>query len=202
MAFDAVILAGGRSSRLGGTPKATLLVEGRSLLARTLDAVSGARVRIVVGDRAPGLPDDVIVTRESPAYGGPVAALGAGLAQLPAPDDAGEPAFILVLACDMPGIGAAVNDLLDAAEADPDADAVVVVDGNGVRQHLAAVFRRDCLSGAVSRSPLAGVSMRRVFEGMKVTELPVAPGVCDDVDTWTDAERLGAQASDQERSIP
>ncbi|MFD1214070.1 molybdenum cofactor guanylyltransferase, partial [Arthrobacter sp. GCM10027362] len=46
---DAVVLAGGRSSRLGGVPKALLEFEGRTLLRRTLDALSGARRIAVVG---------------------------------------------------------------------------------------------------------------------------------------------------------
>ncbi|SDY49696.1 Molybdopterin-guanine dinucleotide biosynthesis protein A [Herbiconiux ginsengi] len=49
--FDAIVLAGGRSSRLGGTPKAGLRFRGSSLLAATVaSAVSrGARRVVVVG---------------------------------------------------------------------------------------------------------------------------------------------------------
>jgi choline kinase len=47
--FDAVILAGGRSSRLSGTPKALLRLEGKSLLLRTLEAVRRAQRVAVVG---------------------------------------------------------------------------------------------------------------------------------------------------------
>ena len=36
MEFDAVILAGGRSSRLGGVPKAGLVYDGATLLERSL----------------------------------------------------------------------------------------------------------------------------------------------------------------------
>ncbi|MGZ4663286.1 MAG: NTP transferase domain-containing protein, partial [Arthrobacter sp.] len=36
MEFDAVILAGGRSSRLGGVPKARLNFDGATLLERSL----------------------------------------------------------------------------------------------------------------------------------------------------------------------
>ncbi|AIY03320.1 hypothetical protein ART_3721 [Arthrobacter sp. PAMC 25486] len=38
--LQALILAGGKSRRLGGVPKAGLMVEGRTLLARTVDAAA------------------------------------------------------------------------------------------------------------------------------------------------------------------
>ncbi|MFZ2514092.1 MAG: NTP transferase domain-containing protein, partial [Candidatus Lutibacillus vidarii] len=39
---DAIVLAGGRGSRLGGVDKGAVPVAGRALLDRVLDAVSGA----------------------------------------------------------------------------------------------------------------------------------------------------------------
>ena len=50
MEFDAVILAGGRSSRLGGTPKAALRFRGDTLLERSLLAAAGARSVAVSAD--------------------------------------------------------------------------------------------------------------------------------------------------------
>uniref|UniRef100_UPI0039EF6021 molybdenum cofactor guanylyltransferase n=1 Tax=Sinomonas sp. G460-2 TaxID=3393464 RepID=UPI0039EF6021 len=49
LAFDAIVLAGGRSSRLGGYPKPRLVYEGVTLLDRALGAVSAARRVAVVG---------------------------------------------------------------------------------------------------------------------------------------------------------
>ncbi len=204
MAFDAVILSGGRASRLGGTAKATLLVDGRPLIGRALDAASDARTRVVVGDVAAWLPDGVLVTRESPRYGGPAAALGAGLAALsdsdPASDPAPDPApdFVLVLACDMPWIGLAVTSLIAAAASDPGLDGALAVDGDGHRQYLAAVFRRRSLAAALTSQcldgqSLSGLSMRRLLGDMTLAEVPVAPDVSADVDTWSDVERLGVE---------
>ena len=42
MLWDAVVLAGGRGSRLGGVDKATLELDGSTLLGRTLAALAGA----------------------------------------------------------------------------------------------------------------------------------------------------------------
>jgi molybdopterin-guanine dinucleotide biosynthesis protein A len=194
MAFDAVILAGGRATRLGGTAKATLVFEGQPLLLRAVEAAAGARSLVVVGDAAPGLPEGVLVTRESPAYGGPVAALGAGFALLPVSDRQDENELVLVLACDVPGIGAAVVPLLRAARDDPTIDGALAVDPDGARQYLAAVFRRASLGSALRRSPLEGLSMRRLVEDMRLAEVPVAAGVADDVDDWADARRLRVSA--------
>ncbi|MEU4744233.1 NTP transferase domain-containing protein, partial [Actinosynnema sp. NPDC023658] len=49
--WAAVVLAGGRGSRLGGVDKASLVVDGRTLLDHVLDAVAAARQVIVVGPR-------------------------------------------------------------------------------------------------------------------------------------------------------
>ena len=113
--YDALVLAGGRSSRLGGVPKALLRAGGRTLLESTLAAVAGARRIAVAGppDLAPVLarcPGSASLVREEPAFSGPAAAVGAGLSALP-PDSE----WTLVLACDMPHVGLAVRSLLDAA---------------------------------------------------------------------------------------
>lgn len=109
--FDAIVLAGGRASRLGGHPKPQLSYRGVTLLGHALDAVDGARLTVVVGPgpgelggpEAPGdglptagltgaAPRDsrvVLYTRESPLFAGPLAALGAGLAALGSPSGHG-----------------------------------------------------------------------------------------------------------------
>ncbi len=56
MDFDAVILAGGRSSRLGGSPKAGLVIGGQTLLERALQAARGALAMVVVGPDPGTLP--------------------------------------------------------------------------------------------------------------------------------------------------
>ncbi|MDC7121706.1 NTP transferase domain-containing protein [Cellulomonas fimi] len=83
MTFDAVVLAGGRARRLGGTDKGAVVVAGQALLDHALAAVAGARAIVVVGPPSvarPGVP----TVQESPAFGGPVAGLAAGLAALSA----------------------------------------------------------------------------------------------------------------------
>ncbi|RKN46279.1 molybdenum cofactor guanylyltransferase [Micromonospora endolithica] len=120
--YAAVVLAGGTARRMGGTDKPARPVAGRPMRDRVLDAVPDADPRILVGppvrpcDRTTAGPDQpsagsdqqsvggstdalagVLVTREEPPGGGPVAALAAGLALLPATST-----VVALLAADLP----------------------------------------------------------------------------------------------------
>src|SRR4051812_30251957 len=79
--YAAVVLAGGRAARLGGQAKPQLEVGGRSMLAAVLTAVAAADPPGGVGPPQP-VPDGVLVLREEPPGGGPVAAMRAGLARV------------------------------------------------------------------------------------------------------------------------
>ncbi|MBK4346801.1 molybdenum cofactor guanylyltransferase [Lacisediminihabitans changchengi] len=179
MEFDAVVLAGGRSARLGGTAKALLEIAGRSLLDLTLDAVTDARRTVVVGDVTvrPG----VLLTRENPAFGGPVAATAAGLARL-----APGAEHTLVLACDMPLIATVITALREAG------GGIAVDDGR--EQYLAALLPTAELRAATA-GPVDGIAMRTVLAAIDpIARVPVPTGSTRDIDTWTDAELFGAHA--------
>jgi MobA-like NTP transferase protein len=120
--FDAVILAGGRASRLGGADKPGLVIGSMTMAAAVTSAVAaaGARKVVLVGPPRPELseltatlPGRLTVTRENPPGGGPVPALRAGLAEVTAP-------WVAVLAADLPFLRAAdVRELLAAAAQGP-----------------------------------------------------------------------------------
>src|SRR4051794_13279237 len=104
-----VILAGGAARRVGGAMKSAYRIGGRTLLERVLDAVPspGWSPRIVVGppELVELLPPDVLLTRETPPGGGPVAAIAAGLARLPDPAEhpiTEEPFRVAIFAADLP----------------------------------------------------------------------------------------------------
>lgn len=84
-AFCAIIVAGGKSSRLNHTPKAGLSNGSQTLLERALDAAGQAQLRVVVGPETLPVPSDALHTREDPPYSGPAAALHAGLENLRQP---------------------------------------------------------------------------------------------------------------------
>ncbi len=179
LAWDAIVLAGGRASRLGGVAKADLVVEGRSLLDRTLDAVAGAAAVVVVSDVE--VPDAVVV-QESPRFGGPAAAIGAGLAEVRSP-------WVLIAACDYPFVAEAVGPLLDARPDDGTADGVVAVDAGGRRQHLLCVVSTSALRDAVAaQETLTDLAVHRLLAPLVLTEIALPPRATVDVDTWHDRE--------------
>jgi len=201
---DAVILAGGRATRLGGVPKPTVMLDGATLLERALAAARDADRTVVVGPD-PVVPPgrDLLVTREDPPFGGPVAGLDAGLRALDAAAARAArqdpPPWVLVLAVDVPRAGDAVPLLraaVDPTEGDHDG-AYLVREGRA--QWLVGLYRRDALRRALaevagSAGPgadgLAGVPVRRLVAELTCTEVPDDDGVSADVDTWDDLRRL------------
>src|SRR5246127_2903356 len=101
VASAGVVLAGGRSSRMG-TPKAGLEWHGSTLLHRTAAILLRALDGPVLGVRAPDqplpdLPAGVRTTDDPVAGRGPMQGVAAGLAALAGPADR---AF--VCSCDLP----------------------------------------------------------------------------------------------------
>ncbi len=202
MIVDAVILSGGRGARLGGESKASLELGGVSLLDRTVAACDGVRRIVMVGDAGEWASGqrtlsgaEVSVTRETPPFGGPVAALAAGMAALrDAPPDA-----VLVLAVDMPHCAALVPVLFGALRERDSADAIMARDAEGVQQPLAAIYRaaalRCALESLAAENPqqasLTDLPMRAVTGRMSVDTVAAPPGSTADVDTPADAAVLG-----------
>ncbi|VXA97413.1 molybdenum cofactor guanylyltransferase [Frigoribacterium sp. 9N] len=190
--FDAVLLAGGRASRVHGADKTGFTSGDATLLDRAVQAAAGARTLVVVGLRDGRVPPaGALLTREEPAWSGPVAALAAGLAVV------GDPSpWALVLACDLPRAPEAVAALLaGGAEDDEHRDGRLAVDSDGRRQPLLALYRTDALrtrlGGLRADGPLEGLSLRRLLDGLDLLEVPVPDALCADVDTVADADRLG-----------
>ncbi|MFI9640429.1 molybdenum cofactor guanylyltransferase [Micromonospora sp. NPDC051925] len=194
-AYAAVVLAGGAARRMGGRDKPAVPVHGRPMRDRVLAAVADAVPRVLVGPAGP-LPADVLVTREEPAGGGPVAATAAGLALL-------HPGTTVValLAADLPLLTRpAVGVLLDALAggSGPAADGVCLLDDQGHRQPLCGVWRVPPLRAALDRvaarraGTLAGASMRELLGELTVRELAwsaAGPPPWFDCDTDSDVRR-------------
>jgi molybdopterin-guanine dinucleotide biosynthesis protein A len=176
--WAAVVLAGGTAVRLDGADKAALEHGGQTLLEHALAAVGAADEVVVVGDRMP-TSRPVTFTRESPAGGGPLAALRAGVGAL-----IGLPRLVVVLAVDMPHVTAAtVERLLTAAD---DAEGAWLVDASGRRQLAGAVLRERVLE----LSEPHGVPMRALSASGAAVDVPADGDEADDVDTWADVARL------------
>ena len=138
MTAGAVVLAGGRSSRMGA-PKASLEWHGSTLLRRTTGIVGRAVDGPVVVVRAPGqpmpvLPGDVLVVDDPVEGRGPLQGLAVGLDTLSEKVDA---AF--VCSTDLPFLHPAfVRRVVGALTDDWD---VVLPRAGGFNQPLAAAYR-------------------------------------------------------------
>ena len=180
----AVILTGGTAVRLGGADKASIEVEGQTLLEHALAGTAVADEVVVVG---PELPTSrpVTWTREDPPKGGPAAGVLAGLDAL-----AARPDLVCVLAVDMPRFSTATLDRLLGAltSAGEEADAACLVDAEDRKQWLAAVYRFEALQDARpgDREAEYGLSIRRLLLPLRVVGVPTAGSEARDVDTWED----------------
>ena len=105
---SALILAGGRATRLGGIAKHELVIEGETIFARQCRVLAPRVAEIVVsGPRdVPGYRS----VRDAEAGVGPLAGISAGLAAVSTD-------WLLVVAGDMPYISAELVDLVLGARA-------------------------------------------------------------------------------------
>ncbi len=171
MSLGAVVLAGGRSTRMG-RPKAALDWHGVPLVvhvARTLqDAVAGGPVVVVAapGQALADLPAGV--TRvDDPAEGrGPLQGVAAGLAALDAE-------AAVVAGTDQPFVAQVVPVLRRAAG--PDGDAVAIrLDGR--LQPLGALYRTALRVTAQSRLDAGDGSLQGLLRAVRTTVVEAPPG--------------------------
>ncbi|WP_312395241.1 NTP transferase domain-containing protein [Kocuria sp.] len=189
MRFDSVIVAGGRSSRLGGTPKAALRRGTESLVEITVRAVGAAGSAVVVGPDDLNVPAGTLQTREDPPFSGPAAAIAAGLDLLGRQPS--RAAWTAVLACDMPDVSGAVHTLADAARGLPeDADGVIATATDGHRENLAVLIRTEPLTAVFSQHPARDRSVRSFWKHLRLIEVRAPGGSTQDVDTWEDVSRF------------
>lgn len=193
-AFHAILLAGGRGSRLGGADKAALSRGGRTLLDHWLDALtaSGAEEIVVVGPdhlqkAASGRPS-VRVVREEPAYGGPAAAVYAGMKTLSAEDG-----YVLLLAVDVVEPAPLLDWLLRQAS-DAGGAAVVPLDQDGRDQFLSSAVPVQALRRQVeglSPQDVEGGRVRTLLAPLQQRQPLMPAALGQDVDRPEDAARLG-----------
>jgi molybdopterin-guanine dinucleotide biosynthesis protein A len=135
-----VVLAGGRSSRMG-MPKAALEWHGSTLLRRTVGIMARVTSGPVVVVRATGqdlpeLPEGTLVVDDPREGKGPVQGIAAGLAAL-----SGRADLAFVSSTDMPFLHPAfIRRVLGAVEGSQDTDVALPV-ARGYRQPLAAAYR-------------------------------------------------------------
>ena len=176
----AIILAGGASSRLGGTDKTRLPIAGATALERVLRAAPVGR-RIVVGPS--GEDGDVLAARhgarfvlEDPPRSGPLAAVARGVAEFSeGPDEA----TVLVLGGDMPMLRPETLAALAARSAET-ARVAALEGAEGQLQFLGAAWPVGRLRAALEaierpEGGWADLSLRRLYAQLREEELLTVP---------------------------
>lgn len=184
--MQAIILAGGRSSRMG-EDKALISVGGETLLRRVLDACEGCSTIVLVAPEEtasslrsrPGL----LVTLEDPPLGGPVAGIAAGLAALEAAGLDREDPWVLLLSVDL----AQPREVVAALRgADAGASDGVCLSDGAFPQYLAARYRWEALHRALGAVEARNCSVKRLMAPLDLTQVVVSELVSADLDTLAD----------------
>ena len=172
-----IVLCGGTSRRLGGGDKTRESLSGTTVLDYLLDDLPPGSPVVCVGEMR-ATTRSVQWCRESPAGGGPVAGIAAGL-ELPRRLGA---VICVVVGGDMPFAAAAVPTLVDALNAQPALDAVLASDPDGRRQPLLAAYRFEALRTVLPRES-GGAKLMAVVDALVVGTLPCDSHTVLDVDT-------------------
>lgn len=175
MLLAAVVLAGGTAVRLDGADKASIELDGSTLLEHALAATVTAAEVVVVGDPLP-TSRPVTFTREDPPLGGPAAGLVAGRRALLATPD-----LLVVLAVDMPRVTAAtVERLVDAVVG----DGSVLVGPDG-RDRLVLAVRPSALDAATP-DDVHGLPLHRLLAPLVLAPVAAVGDEARGVDRWED----------------
>jgi len=182
--FAAIVLAGGRATRLGGFDKASIEIRGRTLLEIALDAVVDAAEVVVVGHQVPtDRPATFVV--EDPQYGGPVAGLLTGRESL-----LRERSALVVLAVDMPLVTmGTVRRLFEAAAGH---DGAVLVGPDGRRQPAFVVSTARLDAVCPDREGRHGAALRDLLAPLDLVEVPSVDEEHRDIDSWEDLRDIAA----------
>jgi molybdenum cofactor cytidylyltransferase len=191
----AIVLAAGRSSRMGARNKLLELIAGKSMIARVAEtALQGgaAPVIVVTGFEAPRIEAEmtgleVVVARNAAFDEGLSSSLKAGLSALP-PDCDGA----LILLGDMPAIDASVLRALTAAFTGRDAICVPMHQG---RRGNPVLWGRRYFAEMTQLTGDFGAKTLITLHADRVTEVEVgSESIFADIDTPADRARLTADA--------
>jgi molybdopterin-guanine dinucleotide biosynthesis protein A len=145
MTAGGIVLCGGKSTRMG-VPKAGLMFGDETMLQRVVRLLGTVVEPIVVvaarDQSLPELPADIILTRDEQEARGPLEGLRAGLKALPESIDAA-----YVTSCDVPLLVPKFVERMIDLLGDDD---IAVMEIDGFRHPLSAVYRRATLSDVES----------------------------------------------------
>ncbi len=166
--ISAVVLAGGRNSRMGGLDKGRIAFRGLPLVLRTVELLAGIFGEVVLvtnsAEAYPGLPAGVRLTGDLFPGRGPLAGIHAGLAC-----SSRQAAFCV--ACDMPFLSAGLIRRLARRFRELDCDVLLPRVGEEI-EPLHALYHRRLL-GQMERllADGQGNSVRRLFPAARTEYL-------------------------------
>jgi molybdopterin-guanine dinucleotide biosynthesis protein A len=173
----AVVLVGGRSTRMG-RDKAALTLDGRSLTQHVLDALSGVAAHpLLAGRSVPGV--DVPAIADQYADAGPLGGIASALAQVATP-------LVIVAACDMPSIVPALPALLLARARDDATAASVMCRSDAGLEPLLSAWRPALALPPLRAALRDGVRSLRDAVALLPRTLVLAP------EEWQQADPEGA----------
>jgi molybdopterin-guanine dinucleotide biosynthesis protein A len=161
-----VIQAGGKSTRMGGQPKALLELGGRRIIERVLDAIAPVVDDVLVVTNTPelyaflGLPMVADVYPDHGSLGGIFSGLTAAT---------GDAAF--TVACDMPFLHRDVARLVVARAGEGD---VVVPRVGQQMETMHAVYGKACLGPIEARLTAGRLKIVGFFDSVRVVEIDEA----------------------------
>lgn len=159
-----VIQAGGRSTRMGGEPKALLDLGGCRIIERVVVAVGAVLSDLLIVTNTPeiyaflGLP----MTPDAVPGAGSLGGIYSGLRAAPG-------AAIFTVACDMPFLSPEAIRLVVARAADGD---VVIPRVGEQLETLHALYGRRCLAPMETRIAAGRLKITGFFADVRVVEIP------------------------------
>jgi molybdopterin-guanine dinucleotide biosynthesis protein A len=159
-----VVQAGGKSTRMGGSPKALIELDGRRIVERVVAAIAPVVDDVLIVTNTPelyaflGLPMVGDVFPDHGSLGG----IYSGLVAAP-----GDAAF--TVACDMPFLRADVARLV--IERAADADVVIPRVGEQL-ETMHASYAKTCLPHIESRLAAGRLKIIGFFDDVRVREIP------------------------------
>jgi molybdopterin-guanine dinucleotide biosynthesis protein A len=153
----AIVMAGGDSSRMG-TDKASLLLDGQTLLQSVITTMQQLFPQVIVSVRQPRSGINLPQVCDEQPDGGPLAGLVASLGQITTP-------WAFIVACDMPFVVPEVVELLAGYRSQHQAVVPVV---HGHPQPLAAFYAASCLAPLRASLAAQQYSLRGVLKQLDV----------------------------------
>ena len=160
------VLAGGASRRMGRT-KASLLLDGKSMLERQIRVLRSVARRVAVVGGPPGYVDefDVSCVPDAILGRGPLAGIYTGLLE-------SRTEYSLVLGCDLPFVNRSLLTFLVLRAAADGSDVTVPRSRDGRLQPLCAVYRRRALYAVRRRLALGENKLSGFFSKVHCTTIP------------------------------